>query len=98
MTCLLDENSPHRFSSRGEEVAAAVPLWSLLGVDKSNVDFMNEGRGLQRLTGLFPREFPRRKLPQFVVDQWQQFFGGPSAASVDHLQDASDVPHCIPPS
>ena len=49
---VLDEDAVHGLGRRREEMAATVPGPWLLGVDQAQVGFVDQGRCLQRLTGL----------------------------------------------
>ncbi len=49
----FNENAPHRFGGRGKEVAARVPLLSLLDIDEANVGVMHQRCRLQGLPWLF---------------------------------------------
>src|SRR5262249_36589137 len=40
--CPLDEDSPHGFGGRREEVTAALPLLSALDVDQADIRFVNQ--------------------------------------------------------
>jgi hypothetical protein len=44
---------------------------------------VNQGRGLQRLTGLLLSEFLRCQLAEFIVDEWQELLRGVRIASLD---------------
>src|SRR5262245_4037252 len=72
---LFDEDPTHRLGSGGEEVSAAIPALRLVRVHQTQIRFMNERRGLQRLTGLFLREPPGRELSKLLVDERQELFG-----------------------
>ena len=48
----LDQDAAHGLGRGGEEVAAAVPVPGLLGVDQPEVRLVDQGGGLERLAGL----------------------------------------------
>ena len=74
---MLDQNAAHRFSGGGEEMAAAVPrLIGAGGAEQTQIGFVHQRRGLQRLAGFFLREFLRSEVAQLVVDQRQEFGRG----------------------
>ena len=54
---------------------------------------MDQGRGLQRLAGLFLSESLGREFTEFVVDQRQESLGGVRVALFDGGQDARDLAH-----
>jgi hypothetical protein len=74
-------------------VPSAVPLLGPLRIDKSEVGFVDQGRGLERLAGLFVGQFLRRQLAQLVVNQRQELLGGVRVAGVDGGQDTRNVGH-----
>jgi hypothetical protein len=45
----------------------------MIRTDQAHPSFMDQRRRLQGLTGLFLGHFRRSELPQFLVDQGQQF-------------------------
>ncbi len=47
-SCVFNENTPHRFRCRSEEVATTVPMLRLVYIDKPNVGFMHQSGSLQR--------------------------------------------------
>jgi hypothetical protein len=49
----FDQDATHCLGRGGKEVAAAVPVLDLLGIDQPNVGIMHERRRLQGLSGLF---------------------------------------------
>src|SRR5262249_5504651 len=89
----VDEDAPHGLGCRGEEMAAAVPLLSLLRVYQPQVRFMDQGRGLQGLTRFLLRQPLRRQLAQLVIHQRQQMLRGGWVAGFDGVQDVGDVGH-----
>ena len=89
----FDEDAAHGFRRGGEEMAAAVPVLGLFHVHQPQIGFMDQGRGLERLAGFFPGQFPRGQLAQLVVDQRQELLGGVRVALLDGGQDARDLGH-----
>src|SRR5262245_8828744 len=90
---VLDQDASYRLRGGGEEVPAATPVLGLLGIDKAEVGFVNQGRGLERLAGLL-LSYPLGSEPaQFVVDQRQQLLGGVRVAGLDGGQDTRDLGH-----
>jgi hypothetical protein len=56
LSCLVDQDAAHGLSRGGEEVPAAVPVLRLVYVHQPQVRLMDQGRGLERLPGLLPRQ------------------------------------------
>jgi hypothetical protein len=69
----IDEDSPHGFRGRGEEVRATIPL--LLGrrsTDQAKVRFVNQPRGIQRQWSRLFRQSIRSELAQLVLHDRQE--------------------------
>ena len=66
---LLNEDSPHGLSHRGEELTSTIPTLRLLGIDEPDVGLMHQRRGLQRLPRLFFPQLLGGQLAQLVVDR-----------------------------
>ena len=86
-------DSPHRFGRRRKEVPPRVPPLQTRSVDQSDVRFMDQSSGLQRLTQALTRHSECRQLPQFVVHQRQQLRRRRRVAGIDSRQDRGDVCH-----
>ena len=54
--CIVDQDSPHCLSRRGEEMIPAVELLWLRHVDEPEVSFMDKRSGLQRLPRFLMRQ------------------------------------------
>src|SRR5207244_9612274 len=54
---------------------------------------MHQGRGAERLPGLFLSQLGRRQLAQLVVDQREKLLGGVRIALLDGGQDAVHFTH-----
>jgi hypothetical protein len=89
----VDEDAAHGLGRGGEEVAAAVPELGLFHVHESEIRLMDQGRGLQRLAGLFLSEPLGREFAELLVDQRQELLGGVRVALFDGGQDAGDLAH-----
>jgi hypothetical protein len=87
---LVNEDSPHGFCCRSEEVRAAIEL-RIRVADQPEPGFVDERGGLQRLVGGFTGHFRRRQFAQFAIDQRQQFIGGLWVAVLDGLKNARYV-------
>ena len=92
---VVDEDAAHGFGGGGEEVAAAVPGLGLARAHESEIRLMDEGRGLERLAGLFLSESLGREFTEFLVDQGQELLGGVRIALLDGRQDAGYFGHGI---
>jgi hypothetical protein len=66
-----------------------------LGVvaNQSQVGFVNESRGVERLSGRFLGQFMGGQPPQLVVNQGKQLTGCLRVALLDGLQDSLGVGH-----
>jgi hypothetical protein len=62
-------------------------------VHQADVGFVDQGRSLERLAGLFLRQLLRRQLAQFVVDQRQELLGRVRVTGFDARQDARNFVH-----
>ena len=92
MADLIDKYSSHRLGG-GEEVSAAVPAVGLLASDEPNVSLVDECGGLESLAGLLAGESLRRQVPQFVVDEREEFLGGVGVTPLDSGQDVGNLTH-----
>jgi hypothetical protein len=86
----VNQDAAHRLGGSAEEMGAAIELWIGLA-NQPQPGFMDERGGLQGLVGRFVRHFRRRELPQFSINQWQQFIGGLGVAMFDGLKYAGYV-------
>jgi len=71
-------------------VAPTVPVLRLLAAYESEIGFVDQRGGLQRMAGLLSSQLPRRQLAQLVVHQREKLLGGPGIALLDCGQDAGD--------
>jgi hypothetical protein len=92
---ILDEDTAHGLGGGEEEVAAAGPGPGLFRVNQPQIGLMDQGRGLERLPGLFLGQLLGSQLAQFLVDQGQEFPGGGRVASFDGGQDAGNLTHRV---
>ena len=74
-------------------MTAAVPMWRLFGINKSQINFVNQFGRLQRLSRLFLGEALRRQFAQFVINEWQELLRCVRIAAVDGIQYLGDVVH-----
>ena len=89
---VFNQNPAHGFCRGSEEVAATVPGLARIA-SESEPGLVNQGCGLQRLTGCFVRHFERSQPAQFIVDQGDQLLGRVSFPSLNRIQDDGDVSH-----
>ena len=61
-------------------MAAAVPMLRLLDVDEPEIGLMHQRRRLQRLTGFLLSQLGGGQLPQLLIHQRQELFGGTRVA------------------
>ena len=54
---------------------------------------MDQRCGLERLAGCLLNQFLGSQLPQLLVDEWQQLFGGMRIALLNGAEDARNVVH-----
>ena len=86
----IDQNAPHRLGRGGEEMAA---MFEALIADKSQVGFMNECGGVERLPSGFAVELGRGELAKLGVDERQQIGGGLWVAAFDGVEELGDGGH-----
>ena len=90
----VNQNAPHRFSSRTEEMRSAIPLLILVS-SQAQPRFVNERGWLQSVAGSFIRHLRRRQSAQFVIDKGEQFIGGLGIAGPGAFENARDVAHAL---
>src|SRR5262249_34666889 len=90
---VFDENPAHRLRGGREEMGTTVPVLHRLGIDEAEIGFMDEGRGLERLPGLFAGQPLRREPAQLVVDQRQELLGRLCFTALDRRKDARHLVH-----
>jgi hypothetical protein len=89
----LDEDVPHRAGGRGKKVALAVPLAAWGGADNSQVRFVNQCRGLKRVSRRFVSQLPGCQSAELVVNQGKQFVGRLPVALFDRGEDSYCLVH-----
>ena len=80
---ILDKDSPHRLGRGAKEVSTAVPMLSLLDIHEPDIGLMHQRRGLQRLTRFLLSQLGGGQLPQLLIHQRQELFGGTRVARFD---------------
>ncbi len=78
----------------GKKMAATIPgLLAAPVADQSHPGLMDQGSGLQSLTGFFLGQPDRGQLPEFVVNQRQQLLRRRWIAGLDLRKNACNVSH-----
>jgi hypothetical protein len=90
---LVNQDAPHGFGSSGEEVTTAVPLLHVLGIHQTDVGFVHQRRGLQRLFRLLVGQLLRRQPAQLFIDERQELRGGVGIALLDGRENAGNFTH-----
>ena len=86
----VDEDATDGFGGGGEEVPAAVEL---LVPDEPEVRLVDEGGGVEGVLGGFGRHARRRKFPQLVVHEREQFRSGAAVTGRGGVEEAGHVGH-----
>jgi hypothetical protein len=90
---VLDQNPPHCFRRRGEEMPSVVPLWSLLDADQPQIGLMHQGGRLQSLAGVLAGHTDRRQFAEFLIHQRQQLLCGSGISLFDASKNLGDIGH-----
>ncbi len=70
---ILDQNTPHQLARKREKMRTILPLHPL-AVDQAQVGFMDQGRGLQAMSGSLAPHVMMREAAEFRIDDWDQVF------------------------
>jgi hypothetical protein len=84
----VEDDSPHGLGGRGVEVASTVPVAAGVRTDEPEISLVDQGRGLERLTGVFEGQPTRGQASKLVVDQRQEIAGGLPIAQADGIEDS----------
>jgi len=87
---VVDQDSPHRFSSGSEEVTVTLEM---LIPDQTQIRLVDQGCGIERVTWLLRGHLRSRQHTQLVVDERQQVLGGLAVAAVRGFEQSCDVGH-----
>ena len=68
---MVDEDSAHRLRGSRKEMRPAPPV-DARSVRQAFVRLVNQGRGLQRVTGALTPQIAARESPQLIVDERHQ--------------------------
>jgi len=89
---IVNQYAPHGLGGCGEKVGAILP-GGLVVTAEPQPGFVNQGRGLQGLSGRFPSHLLRRELAQLFVDQRQEFIRRLGIALINALKDDGEFAH-----
>jgi hypothetical protein len=87
---VLDEDPSHRLGRGGEEMAAAVEV---LVTDQPQISLVDQGGGVERVPGSLGGHFRGGELAQLVVDEREQFRGGPAVTIIGGFDQMSQLRH-----
>jgi len=90
---VFDEDFPHRVGGSREEMPAAGPGALLVAADETQVGFMNQGGGLERLPRPLLGKPAGGQPTQLVVDKRQQLVRGVRVALLNRFKEMRDVAH-----
>ena len=88
----VDKYTAHGLGRCSEKVRATIPTMIFV-TNQSQPGFMDEGGGLQGLSGRFIGHLRNGESAQFVVNKRQQFFGSFRIASLGSLQNPGELAH-----
>src|SRR5262245_5091277 len=69
MASPVDQNAPHRLGSDSEKMLAVAES---IEVSQTEIGFLHQGGGIERLAGVVAGQLPRRQLAQLIINQRQQ--------------------------
>ena len=88
---VLDQDPPHGFGRRGEEVPASIPGTLGVAADQAEICLMHQGGRLESLPGRLVREPLRGQAAQLVIDHREQVARRLRVALPDRLDQARHV-------
>ena len=88
----VDEDMPHRLGGGAEKMSAALPTLFLSSC-QPQPRLMNQGRGLQGLSGRLKGYLVSGELSEFVINKREELLGGLGIAVLKRLQDARHFAH-----
>ena len=88
----FDEDSPHCFGRSGEEVSAVLKCRRWV-IDEAQPGLVDEGSGLERLSGGFMGHPARSQPAQLLIDQRQQLLGRFGIAALDRVEQLGRLTH-----
>src|SRR5262249_14923657 len=90
---VVHQDVTHGFGRCGEEVAAAIPVRSRAPAHQAQVRLVDEGGGLESLSGLLVGQFLGGQPAQLIVDQRQDAAGGGRVAVGNSFKKLGDLVH-----
>jgi hypothetical protein len=90
---VLDQDAAHGLGRCGEKVPTAIPTLGRIPLDEPQVGFVDQGRGLERLTRLLLRQPLGRELAQLVINQGQQLLGRFRITPLDRRENPCYIIH-----
>ena len=87
---VVDEDATHHTSAHREEMRAVLPR-DRLPVDKTDVGFIDERRGLQAVPHALPRHAASRDLVQLLMNQRDQSLAGSHVAFPPLEKERGDI-------
>src|SRR5438128_12094040 len=83
----IDEDTPHQAGTKAKEMGAILPI-DVVCIDQPEIDLMNQGSGLQGLTGLFTCHVAMGQAVQLVVNKGHQSFESTVVSQTPSSQQA----------
>jgi hypothetical protein len=83
----------HRLGGCGEKMPPVGELDGVVRAEQTQVRFVNEACGIERLTRPLGRHLCSRDSSKLVVHEWQQSLGRLRLPGVDVLEDFSHIAH-----
>lgn len=96
LSCILDEDPPHRLRRGAKEVSSALPCGLLIS-SQPDPSIVHEDGRLDRLSGLFLRHFPTGHRTQLVVHESEELCGGALVTVLDPLEKEGHISHGTEP-
>lgn len=94
-SCRVDQDSTHRFGRRRKKVTSRIPILRNLGIDKSQVRFVNQSRRLQDVFRLLATHLCGGQFSQFVINERKQRLCSVRFPRIDARQNLSDFMHPV---
>ena len=92
---IVDQDAAHGLGRSGEEVPPTVPTIIVFATEQTKIRLVDQGRGLESLTGLLPGKLLGGQAAQFVVYQREKLHGTPWVTLVDRREDPGHFCHGI---
>src|SRR5258708_29519406 len=89
---MINENAAHRLRRRAEEVASILP-GCFAAPGQAQPGFVDQGSGLKCVAWRLLRHLGGGHLPQFFVNEREQFSSSQAVALLGALKYTCDIPH-----